>query len=346
MATSHNKVTPQALKKGDLIAFVSPSNRLNNLFSTRVARAKGYLETIGFRVTEIFNSSLSPDFLSSINQRCDELHIAFANPEIKAIICTIGGMSANELLRHLDYDLIRANPKIFVGFSDITILHHALYTKSNLRTFYGPAIIPQFGEFPRPQPFTSEHFFNTLMKPEPATVPHSQEWVPEWVDWMSEESCAKARRTAPSPPWKWLRPGTARGVLFGGCLPSIVQLTGTQYLPDYKGKILLLETPDGMGGPNAPFPVDYVRCALSDLRNAGVLEKVAGMVLGRPFMYDEQMHTAFEKVVLDACYGTEFPILSGVDVGHTDPVLTLPLGCLVALHSERDEFTLEEGAVQ
>lgn len=131
----------------------------------------------------------------------------------------------------------------------------------------------------------------------------------------------------------------------GGCLPSLVQVCGTKYLPDSTGKILLLETPEGMSSPDSSFPVAYARSAMADLRNAGVLTEIAGMVVGRPFQYTETMVLEFEKMVTETCYGMSFPILAGVDVGHVDPVLTLPLGCLVSLDSERDEFVLEESAV-
>lgn len=348
-------VIPKALQKGDTIAFVSPSSRVNRLFPGRVPRATAYFESCGFRVKEIFTPQLSSDFLTSIHQRCEELHDAFRDPQIKAIICTTGGLSANELLAHLDYDLIAANPKIFIGHSDITLLHNALFVKTGLRTFYGPSVIKQFGEYPSPVKFTADHLFQTLSLPSSAlnsatgqqqSIPRSQTYVREWVDWFSEESNSRARKTEPSPPWKWLREGKASGRLGGGCLPSIVQLCGTEYLPDFSGQILVIETPEGMGPPDSPFAPEYARMAVADLRNSGVLQKLAGMVVGRPFQYDEEMRLQFEKMVVEQCYGTDFPILANLDTGHTDPILTLPLGCLVSLDSEKDEFVLEEAAVR
>ena len=340
---------PQALRKGNLIAFISPSNRLNTVFSTRIDRAKSYFSSRGYPTIEIYTPALSADYQTSINQRCDEIHAAFANPSIKAIISTIGGSTANELLPYLDYALISANPKIFIGYSDMTILHHALYKKSHLRTFYGPAIIPQFGYYPHPQPLTSLHFFKTLTQAIPTgtsvRIPRSETWVPEWIDWTSEITRLRAREAAPSPPWKWLKGGAARGRLLGGCLPSLVQLLGSEYSLDYGGAVLLLETPES-GAPNAAFPVEDARAALVDLRDAGVLAEIVGLVVGRLFMYSEDMVVEFEGVLEDVCSGFGFPVLCGVDVGHTDPVLTLPLGCLVALDSERDEFVLEESAVR
>lgn len=122
------------------------------------------------------------------------------------------------------------------------------------------------------------------------------------------------------------------------------------YAPDYTDAILLLEVPEGMSAPNAPFPPAFVRSALADLRNAGVLAKIRGMVVGRPFAYEGgvegSMWREFEKVVVDSCYGFSFPILGNVDTGHSDPVLTLPLGAMVSLDSEKDAFVIEERVVR
>lgn len=342
---------PPALRVGDTIAFVSPSSRLNKLFAARIAKATHFFEGQGFRVKEIYTETLSEDHLQSIQQRCEELHEAFADPQVKAIICTIGGLAANELLPHLDYGLIRKNPKIFCGYSDITLLHHALFTQAGLRTFYGPAVIPVFGESPIPLDFTVEHFLRMLTQPSgdgfvQRCIPRSSHYTQEFLNWMSEEGSQRAREMSPSPAWKWLRPGRATGRLFGGCLPSLVQLCGTRYLPEYEGRVLVLETPEGEK-PGTPYLLDAARTAVADLRNAGVLEVIAGLVVGRPYMYNEAMTAAFEKMLFDQCYGTGFPILVNIDTGHTDPMLTLPLDALVSLDSDSIvfPFTLDEEVV-
>ena len=115
-----------------------------------------------------------------------------------------------------------------------------------------------------------------------------------------------------------------------------MQLCGTKYLPDYTGRVLLLELPEG-DKPGTPFSLDAARSAMADLRNAGILEKIAGMVIGRPYMYDDKMTAVFEKWIVDQSYGLEIPILANVDTGHSDPMLTLPLDAMVSLDSEADE---------
>lgn len=346
---SQETTTPPALRKGDTIAFVSPSSRVNTLFARRIQKAASFFQDRGFKTKVIYNETLPSDHLSAIRLRCSELHSAFSDPEVKAIICTIGGISANELLPHLDYDLIRKNPKVFCGYSDITILHHALFTQCGLMTFYGPAAIPEFGEADGPMEFIANNFFKMVMeRVEKQSIPRSATHTLEFKNWLSADEADEPRALIPAPQWKWLKSGKVQGKLYGGCLPSIVQLFGTQYLPDYSGRILLLELPEG-DKPGVPFSLDYARSAVADLRNAGILEKVAGMVIGRPYMYDEKMTAAFEKMVVDQSYGLDIPILASVDTGHSDPMLTLPLDAMVSLDSsaeDGEQFVILEEVVK
>jgi muramoyltetrapeptide carboxypeptidase LdcA involved in peptidoglycan recycling len=346
MAFSERGTLPSALRKGDTIAFISPSGRLNDAVTDRVSRAKTCLERLGCSLEIIFSSPLPKPFKDAVQQRCEELHTAFRTPSIKAIICTIGGLSSNERLRHLDYDLIRANPKIFVGYSDITLLHYALFTQANLRTFYGPAAITQFGEFPQPLAFSLDHFMHVLTEPRiVGLVPRSTEWTQEFLEWASPASGTRARLLTPNPGWKWLRPGRAEGRIFGGCLPSILQLRGTKFEPSYEGRILILETPD-WDAPSRGTPLAFVRSYIADLVNAGIMGAIAGLVVGRPYMYDEDMSREFEQMVLDQCHETTYPILANMDIGHTDPILTMPLNALARLDSGADVFEILEAAVE
>jgi muramoyltetrapeptide carboxypeptidase len=338
---------PCALRNGDTIAFTSPSGRLNSIFPARIERAKTYLENQGFIVRVVFNTPEPSDFAQRVKQRVDELHSAFLDPSIKAIICTIGGLSANELLRHIDYNIIRSNPKIFCGYSDITLLHYAFFTQANLQTFYGPAAITQFGEFPHPLPFTTNHFFHVLQHSTHGPlgqIPRSTEWTQQFLDWETGADATQPRELQRNPGPRWIRPGAGTGRIFGGCLPSILQLRGTVYEPDYRGRVLMLETPE-WDKPNTAMPLEFVRSNLADLVNAGIFDHIIGLVLGRPYAYDEAMSREFEQTVLDQCHGTEFPILAGVDFGHTDPILTIPMNALVRLDSGGDVFEGLEPAV-
>ena len=345
---------PAELKRNDTIAFVSPSAQVVDLFAERVERATAFFESRGYFVKLFRNQSQSaPTLQQSIQSRCDALHAAFLDQCISAIVCTIGGLSANELLPYLDYDLIRKNPKLFIGYSDITILHYALYTKAGIRTFYGPAVIPQWGEYPEPMAFTTDHFFMTVGGSEhengpPRSVPRSLIWTREFIDWTSAESSARARKQENAPGWKWLQKGNASGRIFGGCLPSILQLKGTPYNVDYTDRVLFIELCEGDGGPDTPISIALATQMMSDLAVAEILGHIRALIVGRPFMYDEYRTVLWEKAVLEVCeiVGMSGPILCGVDVGHTDPILTIPYDALVRLDSAKDEWTILEPAVE
>ncbi|MCJ1472562.1 hypothetical protein MMC13_001211 [Lambiella insularis] len=362
MPSAFLPITPRPLPLNGTIALVSPSSRLNHIFPARIARATAYLDSLGFKVRPIFTHPLSNNPATAVAERVAEIHTAFSDPSIDAILCTIGGLSANELLPYLDYALIRANPKIFCGYSDITLLHHAFYTQAGLRTFYGPAAITQFGDFPTPLDFTMKHWLHVLQPGRKTGVekrkddhsetsimgsmPRSSAWTQEFLDWESGEDGTRARAMTPNAGWKWLRPGTAEGKLMGGCLPSILQLVGTKYFPDYGGTILLLEMPDWTT-PDSGMPLEFARSAVMDLVNVGVLGKVGGLVVGRPFHYDAETWRKWEEMLVEMCEvaGMAGPVLCGVDVGHTDPQLTLPLGAMSMLNSMEDEWIVLEEAV-
>ena len=284
----------------------------------------------------------------AVLQRCEQIHQPFRDPDVKAIICTIGGNRANELLRHLDYSLIQSNPKIFCGYSDITLLHYAIFTQTGLQTFYGPTAIPELGEYPEPFSFTSKNLLHVTRESAGeavGVVPRSSHWAEKLPDFFfGDESSQRPRELSSSPKWIWLRSGIATGRIFGGCLPSVLRLSGTRFWPDYGGRVLFLENPMGKKIED-PFPLDDTRACMADLVNTGVFDEITGLIVGRPYGYDEQMRGEFAQMIADQCSGTDFPILLNVDIGHTSPVLTIPMNALVSLDSEKDDFRILEPGV-
>lgn len=247
-----------------------------------------------------------------------------------------------------------------MGYSDITLLHLAINKMTGLRTFYGPAIITSFGEIPEPLEFTVEHFLKVLCGGrEVGKMPRSREFTDEFGDWgkeSSDQASLKARTLELNLGWKWLRGGKCEGRMTGGCLPSLLQLSGTRYWPIMEGRILLLENPEGEQ-PDGPLPFDQTRSLMADLVNLGVFDQIVGLVVGRPKGYEGKELERFEGMVLDMCFGVrfegerigeerEFPILVGVDVGHTDPLLTVPLGALMRLDSGEDVWEVLEPGVR
>ena len=286
--------------------------------------------------------------------RCREIHAAFRDPTVRAIFTTLGGSHANELLPFLDYDLIRANPKIFTGYSDTTFLHFAINKKAGLRTYYCVSTLSDLADAPKPIQFTVDHLLAVLS---PSTsvplgpIPRSQFFAAHENAFFDDAASENPRTLVPSPAWRWVRPGKARGQLFGGVLGCVVRTIGTPYAPDsWVGKMLFVETSMADGNSDLPYPLYRIRESFTDLALAGVLGQVSGVVIGRGYRYDQTMQDevarvvseVFETIVWGDKPTPEFPILMNVDFGHTSPLLTLPYGALAELDSSKDEFSILE----
>lgn len=256
----------------------------------------------------------------TVQQRIEDLHAMFADNEIKAIICTIGGYNSNQLLEFLDYDLIKQHPKIFVGYSDITAPLNAIYAKTGLVTYLGPAILPQFGEYEGMLPYTWEYFEKILMQTERVHVRASQQWTDEFTPWDKEDNRPRATKSNEGIKIILKSGLTSSGTLIGGNLGTLLLLNGTSYMPNLEGTILCVEEDE----IETPATVDRF---LTQLRHIGAFSKIKGMLIGRfNSKVGFKKEDSLEDVVLAATEGYDFPILYDLDFGHTDPMLTIPIG--------------------
>lgn len=353
-------LTAPALQPGATIAFISPSSRLNGLFPATIARARAVLSDRGYDVRTLF--TVDDGTQSSIVNRHAEIRLAFFDPTISAIICTIGGGAFTELLPTLlcDEELhrrIKESPKVVVGSSDNTALHWFLYGLTGLRTFYGPSVIPELGTADSvaneasPLAFCVRSLFSAVAKREPiGDVPRSATYAPEAPPFFHDPESTEIQEVVPAPRWRWLRQGKAEGRLFGGYLLAIARLNGVQAIaPDWRGRIVFVET--SMGEESRDL--DLVQTAVADLIAQGVFEEAAGLVIGRPYGYDteerrEQYAAVFKTLLCEGRYastGNRFPILFNVDIGHTTPMVTLPYDAMAKLDSDNDTFAILEPGV-
>ncbi|KAI1861169.1 hypothetical protein JX265_009788 [Neoarthrinium moseri] len=356
---------PKPLQPGGEIAFISPSYRINNEQRSAISRAKGLLSSRGYMVRELF----TPDtgIQSSIANRLSELRAAFSDSSVSAVICTIGGPSFTELLPSLIADtelhgIIRANPKIVVGYSDITGLHWFLHAMTGLRTFYGPGAIPELcepiaekddGYEGSALAFCVKHLFRAITDPEPiGDIARSATYAPAMPRiFFGDPESVEPTKLVPATGWTWLRPGKAQGRLFGGCLTVMARLAGVQAIvPDWNGRIVFFETATGDDDVSGN-PLERVRAGMADLIAQGVFENAAGLVVGRPFGYDsperkEEYMNVIKGLLCDGRLAEKkFPILFNVDFGHTTPMVTLPLDGLAVLDSEKDQFAIIESVL-
>ena len=172
-------IRPPALAQGDTVAFVAPAGGLAAHAEHRLRRGKEWFENQGFKVDVYDTATMNEGRFSSApaEERAEDLMEAFLDEKVGAIISTIGGCTSNQLLGRLDYDAIKNNPTIFCGYSDITNLHAAFQTQANMVSFYGPAVITQFGEWPKPHGYTSKEFLRATQQTEQHVVEPSEEWT-------------------------------------------------------------------------------------------------------------------------------------------------------------------------
>lgn len=339
---------PKLLKEGDKIALLAPSGGAAAIFKHRVEAGIGALRRLGLEpVVYPSVSRIDKNGAGPAEDRAREINSAFADQKIGAIMAVTGGLTANQILEYLDYECIRQNPKPFIGYSDNTVIHCALLTKCHLISFYGPCLITQFGEYPDVLGYTRNSFIQSLMNSEPMSqIQPSDYWTDEMLDWGRKLDLLRPRKLKTNEGGHfWIRKGAAEGALVGGCLPSLVQVLGTPYAPTFDGKLLVLETPEGslIGKGQS---LGYVRKDMWTLRNAGVFEKIRGIVFGRGYGYSEDENKELLAIVDEATTGHEVPILANVNVGHADPILTLPLGVNARLSSADGYFGITESCIE
>lgn len=340
--TQPDSLKPPRLQPGDTIGIISPSWGGAGLFPHRVELGVKALENLGFRV--IF----APHALNHLNytsdtpeNRAQDIHTLFADPQVKAIIAAIGGDHACQLLPLLDFDLIRRNPKIFMGFSDVTVLNIAIWATTGLTTFNGPALLTDFGEYPHLLDYTAQAFRRTLCEAAPVgQLKPAAEWTDEFLDWGQKLDLTRPRAMQPSPGWTWLKTGSAEGRLVGGCLESLQHLRGTRFWPDWQDTILFFETSEEHPSPSR---VDGI---LMDYQNMGVFDGIAGLLVGRPYAYDIAETQAVHDILLERTRRYNFPIVTGMDFGHTSPQFILPLGCTARIDTTRQSVEITESAVR
>jgi muramoyltetrapeptide carboxypeptidase len=320
---------------------VSPSYPSAAHHPRRLARGAAQLERLGFPVVFGAHAREQAGYISApARDRAADLHDLFRDPSVGAVIAAIGGDHSNQLLPYLDFDLIRAHPKIFLGFSDNTVLCCAMYARAGLVTFYGPALMTEIAEFPEMPAFSRDHMLRVLCQPAPAgPLPVSPWWTDEFLDWSTRADESRPRARALHPGWDWVRPGTGCGPLVGGCLESLEHLRGTPYWPDLAGAVLFIETSE-----EAPSP-QTVDALLMDYENMGVFAGLQGLLVGIPYAYSAEDRAGLREVLLQRTAGFTFPTAAGLNFGHTSPTLTLPIGVRAELDSRANRIAILDPAV-
>lgn len=314
--------TPPKLKPGDEVRIVAPSSSLKVVSPPNIKAATERLHGLGLNVTFGRHVNEKNEFGSSrVSSRISDIHQAFRDNKVKMVLCVIGGYNANQLLDYLDFDLIRKNPKIFCGYSDITVLNNTIYAKTGLVTYSGPS----FSSFAMLKGFdySLEYFTKCLFSNAPFTIQPRRHWSDD--KWYMNQNRRKFNKNSGLVA---IQSGKATGRLLGGNLCTLNLLQGTRYMPNMKDSILFLEDDDLITGPS--FAKEFDRNFQSLIQQPG-FSGVRGIVFGKFQSKAEMAISKLKKIIGTKKKLRSMPILADFDFGHTTPQTTLPIGGKVKL---------------
>lgn len=336
---SSRAIFPRALTPGDTILFVAPAKYLDQ---PRCYLAKKRLERLGYKV--VFPKTLfrKNGYLAGTDdERAAEINAAFADPEVDAIFPGTGGYGTTRIIDDLDYDTIRRNPKVFVGFSDITGLHIAINQQTGLVTFHSPNPEYGLGNPDNFQPWPAHWFWRAILARPDSRTPGQPGYTIPAIP-TKPQLADQLRLYHKVPAAETLTPGTARGRLIGGNLSVLHAMMGTPYEIQTAGKILFLED---VG--EDPYRIDRM---LSTLKLAGKFDDVNGVILGcftrRRGEQKWSDDMSMDHVLRDYFAGLGVPVLKDFPVGHVKYNTTLPVGAEVELDATKGTLTILENPVE
>ncbi|SCE99573.1 muramoyltetrapeptide carboxypeptidase [Micromonospora coriariae] len=299
-------IRPPALCPGDTVLLVSPSGPTS---PERVARGMELLTGWGLRPVPAPNAYARQGYLAGADElRAADLNAAFADPQVRGVICTRGGYGAQRIVDAIDMAAVRRDPKVVAGFSDITALQFALWRGARLAGVHGPGAAWRDERTPLR---SAESLHAALMTTEPVTVTAvaGEETYPVRV------------------------PGRATGTLLGGNLCMIAASVGTPDLPDLTGAVLLIEDVQ-----EPPYKVDRM---LTHLRRAGALDGLAGVAVGQFTDCADGWDTTIVDVLGERLGGLGVPVLGGLPIGHGPNQLTVPVGTRATLDTTTATLTVQ-----
>ena len=314
--SSPKTMLPKRLKQGDTIGLVSPASRLpkKKQYDKIIRQVKdlGYNVKVGDHARRRYGYLAGED-----EQRAEDLNAMFADDSVDAILPFRGGWGCNRILPLLDYETIRKNPKILVGFSDITSLLNAIYTKTGLITFHGPVGKVDWTDY------TIQHFRKSLGSQDPYTLE-----IPP------ADLCKDCNKLSV------ITPGTASGRLLGGNLSVLTAMLGSEYVPDWEGNILFLE--------DVGEDVYRIDRMLTQLKLNGVFEKISGFVFGQCTSCDRanSYSLTLKQVFEDHLKPFDIPAFSGAMFGHISKMITLPVGIPAEMDAQRGSIKITESATR
>lgn len=309
---------PNKLKTGDEVRVIAPSRSMKIINNETREIADKRLNELGLKVTFGKNTELCDEFTSSsIEARIEDLHEAFKDKNVKAILTVIGGFNSNQLLTHIDYDLIKNNPKIFCGFSDITALSNAIYAKTGLLTYSGP----HYSSFGMKYGFdyTLDYFKKIFFSEDKIEINSSDVWSNDaWFINQEDRNFYKNHGMFT------INEGNATGKIIGGNLSTLLLLLGTEFMPSFnEDTILFIENDATVSG--SIYMLEFDRMLVSLIQQPG-FNNVRGIVLGRAEKSADMTPDKWKMMIKNKKELNDIPVIADADFGHTTPLFTFPIG--------------------
>lgn len=325
-------IFPRPLRTGDEILVVSPSSNTAAHLPRRLERGIAELKDKGFKVRLSAHvvDSRKPDVLT-VESRLEDLHAGFSDPNVAAIVSTIGGWASHQLLDSLDIDLVRSNPTWFIGYSDSTSLHLFLNSNAGISSIYGPSVLPQFGEYGGVFPYV----LDSLLK-----ASAGDGYLVSWPDFRIDEKLHwdidddRSRESVNATKAVVIAEGTARGRVLAANLETLLSHAGTRYWPQLRGRILLVELSDSVQEWQA-------QRLIHQLAQQDGFAELAGLGLGwipRHIGVDED---SIIGRLRSLTLGLGFPVVAGMPFGHVDPIMSIPLGASAELIASSQNVALQ-----
>lgn len=339
-------IKPKRLSKGDKVAIVSLSwgGLGDDNFIHKFDIAKERLERdFGLEVVCMPNALKGSEFVAKHPElRAKDLMDAFSDNSISAIFCAIGGDDTIRILPYIDLEIIKNNPKIFMGYSDSTINHLMMY-KAGLVSFYGPSILCEFGEYVKMFDYTQKAVEDMLFGDwEQYNLLPSEEWTDDYVLWQESNINTLHTMKKDAHGYEVISGnGLAQGHLLGGCIDVFMMAIGTKIWPaleKWKDSILFIETSEDKPSP------DFIKWTFRNLAAQGILKVINGIVVGKPQgeKYYDEYKTAITQVVVNEERLNDLPIFYNVNFGHAKPIGVIPYGITAELDCKNKTIVLLE----
>ncbi len=321
-------IFPEKLKSGDEIRVIAPVQSLSIISEENRKIADQRFKDMGFKLSFGKHVEEMDQFASStIESRIEDLHDAFRDEKVKGILTVIGGFNSNQLLRYIDWDLVKKNPKVFCGFSDVTALNNAIFAKTGLVSYSGPHY-SSFGEKLNFD-YTLEYFKKCLLEDGPIEIKPSEKWSND--SWYKDQD---DRKLIKNKGFLVINEGKAEGAILGANLCTFNLLQGTEYMPKFVGSTILFLEDDS---ETRPHTFDRDLQSLIHLPNFG---KVKGLVIGRFENASQMTEDLLVKIIKTKKELENIPVVANVDFGHTEPRITFPVGGQVKLKVSSKEKSI------